>query len=63
MGHFKCHQRDGKRYTFCYIYIESRVIILSDDNVDKNIVRISGKAVTKDYSIERFIYDFFVSFL
>lgn len=55
----------GKKDTLFAIYIlKNRVIILSDDdNVDKNIVRISGKAVTKDYSIERFIYDFFVSFI
>ena len=55
----------GKKDTLFAIYIlKNRVIILSDDdNVDKNIVRISGKAVTKDYSIERFINDVFVSFI
>ena len=60
-----CTGHYGKKDTLFAIYIlKNRVIILSDDdNVDKNIVRISGKAVTKDYSIERFIYDFFVSFI
>ena len=52
-----------KDILFAIYILESRVIILSDDdNIDKNIVRISGRTAAKDYSIERFIYDFFVSF-
>ena len=43
---------------------KDRVIILSDDDsIDKNIIRISGHAIAKDYSLERFIYDFFMSFI
>ena len=44
--------------------MKDRVIILSDDDsIDKNIIRISGHAIAKDYSLERFIYDFFMSFI
>lgn len=54
-----------KRDVLFAIYImKDRVIILSnDDEIDKSIVRISGRAIAKDYSLERFIYDFFISFI
>ena len=55
----------GKKDELFAIYIlKDRVIILrDDDSIDKNIIRISGHAIAKDYSLERFIYDFFMSFI
>ena len=51
----------GKKDELYAIYIlKDRVIILSDDDsIDKNIIRISGHAIAKDYSLERFIYDYY----
>nr|WP_253288973.1 CorA family divalent cation transporter [Eubacterium sp. MSJ-13] len=49
---------------FAIYIMKNRVIILSDDDaIDKKIIRISGRTIAKDYSLERFIYDFFVSFI
>ena len=43
----------GKKDEIFAIYIlKDRVIILSDDDsIDKNIIRISGHAIAKDYSL------------
>ena len=62
--YFGANYEASKDELFAIYILKDRVIILSDDDsIDKNIIRISGHAIAKDYSLERFIYDFFMSFI
>ena len=55
----------GKRDILFAIYVmKERIILLSDnEEIDKMIIRISGRTVMNDYSMERFLYDFFSFFM
>lgn len=50
--------------TFAIYITENRVIILDDDGEAEDMVKqIASSSLRKDYSLERFIYDFLLSFI
>lgn len=55
----------GRREMSFSMYItKNRIIILDNDNeIDNVISRITNRSIHKDYTISRFLYDFFASFI